>query len=187
MCARNVYQVPESFRYAPFYSMDAIFICDDDYVDLEKKLKTEPFYFDILYLVGEKLTEVPWEYIERSIPAVFKQWKELKPQLQEKFTQRKSSKQNEAAFIHALSLFIIGLFWTNETHVKGLYVRNMMISSLIQKPVNCEERLLFVIDKPTQYHSFVQLQQLFDELEKIYHRGRAIKQMKRKQGITRME
>lgn len=187
MCARKVYQIPKSFRYAPFYSTDASFICDDHDVDLEKQLKIEPFYFDMLYLVGEKVTEAPWEHAERSIPIVFEQWKELNLQLQEKFTQRKSNKQNEAAFIHALSLFIIGLFWTNETYVKGLHVKNTVLSSLIQKPVNCAERLSFVIDKPTQYHSFIQLQQLFDELEKIYHKGQAIKQMKSKQGVTRME
>jgi hypothetical protein len=187
MCARNAYQVPESFRYAPFYSTGKSFTCNDHYVELEHKVKAEPFYFDMLYLVGEKLTEIPWEQSERSIPIVFKQWKELKSQLQEGFTQRKSSKHNESALIHALSLFIVCLFWTNETHVKGLHVKNMMISDLILKPVNCEERLAFVIDKTTQYHSFVQLQQLFDELEKIFHKGQAIKRMKHEKGITLTE
>jgi hypothetical protein len=187
MCARNVFQVPESFRYAPFYSTGATFTCNDDHVDLEQKVKKEPFYFDMLYVVGEKLTEIPWEHSERSVPVVFKQWKELQPQLQEGFIQRKSGKQNEPALIHALSLFIVCLFWTNETYVKGLHVKNMLISDLILKPVNCEERLLFVINKPTQYHSFVQLQQLFDEIEKIYHKGQAIKQMKHEKGITHLE
>jgi hypothetical protein len=187
MCARNAYQVPESFRYAPFYSTGKSFTCNDHYVELEHKVKAEPFYFDMLYLVGEKLTEIPWEQSERSIPIVFKQWKELKSQLQEGFTQRKSSTHNESALIHALSLFIVCLFWTNETHVKGLHVKNMMISDLILKPVNCEERLAFVIDKTTQYHSFVQLQQLFDELEKIFHKGQAIKRMKHEKGITLTE
>lgn len=184
---RNVYQVPESFRYAPFYVNDTSFTCNDHYVDLEQKVKEEPFYFDMLYLLKKKLTGLPWEQEEISVPIIFKQWKELKPQLQEGFTQRKSSMQNESALIHALSLFIVCLFWTNETYVKGLHVEDMMISDLILRPVNCEERLSFVINKPTQYHSFVQLQQLFDELEKIYHKGQAIKQMKREKGITLTE
>ena len=187
MSARNVYQVPESFRYAPFYSIGASFTCNDHYVVLEQKVKAEPFYFDMLYSVGERLTEVPWEQLERSVPIVFKQWKELKPQLQKGFAQRKSSKDNESALIHALSLFIVCLFWINETYVKGLHVKNMMISDLILKPVNCEERLAFVINKPTQYHPFVQLQQLFDELEKIFHKSQAIKKMKREKGITLTE
>jgi hypothetical protein len=53
----------------------------------------------------------------------------------------------------------------------------MILSDLQRKPVNCEERLLFVINKPTQYHSFVQLQQLFDELEKIYYKAQTVKRI----------
>ncbi|MGM0873956.1 MAG: YpoC family protein [Bacillota bacterium] len=171
---RDEYQVPESFLYSPFYAKGTMFKRHNHDLDFEDIVRKEPFYFDMLYLLNVELTEVPWENSERSVPFVIEQWKELKSQLYGGFTQRKTNKQNESALIYSLSLFIICLFWTNEAPVKSLHVKDMILFDLKRKPVNCEERLLFVINKPTQYHSFIQLQQLFEELEKIYYKAQAV-------------
>ena len=38
----------------------------------------------------------------------------------------------------------------------------------IYKPINFEERLSFILKKPHQYHSFVQLNELYQELLKLH-------------------
>ncbi|HHY73204.1 MAG TPA: hypothetical protein GX497_08250 [Bacillus bacterium] len=38
------------------------------------------------------------------------------------------------------------------------------------KPINCKERLSFLMESPSHYHSFIQLSELFTELEKQYRK-----------------
>lgn len=182
------YKIPESFLVVPFATKRTTFK-KLDMVDFEDILRTEPFYFDMLHLVSNQLSEEPpWENPEITVKAVIKQWKMLEPDLQISYAKRKTYLEDESVSIQSISLFLLALFWANNTPIKSLNVKEMMVvSELNQKPVNCEERLLFILNKPTGYHSFIQLQQLFAELEKNFYKTLAIQRLKQKKEITSNE
>lgn len=52
------------------------------------------------------------------------------------------------------------------------------IDDLSIKPINCEERLSFLLERPAHYHSFIQLSELYEELEKQYKKHASIEQNK---------
>jgi len=52
------------------------------------------------------------------------------------------------------------------------------IDDLSIKPINCKERLSFLFERPAHYHSFIQLAELYEELEKQYKKKVAIEQNK---------
>ena len=173
---KSGFSVPESFLIEPFYSEPKMINFFNNGA-LDEMLKIEPFYFDMLELIKITVNEMPWNNIEHSVPLVISHWKKTKLQLQEKFAGKRFSVKNETISMHGISLFIICLFWTNERSVKSLEVKEMMIAELKHKPINCEERLLFIINKPSLYHSFIQLDQMFKELEKIFYKTLAIKRL----------
>jgi hypothetical protein len=184
---RAEYQVPETFLVAPFFTKRKTFK-KVELVDFEDIIRREPFYFDMLYFANNRLCEDhPWENSEVTVKAVIEQWKMLKPELQISYAMRKANLQVESISIQSISLFLLALFWTNNSPIKSLNVKDMMVSELNQKPVNCEERLMFILNKPTGYHSFIQLQQLFDELEKNFYKTLAIQRLKHKKEITANE
>jgi hypothetical protein len=181
------YKIPESFLIVPFATKRTTFK-KLDMIDFEDILRTEPFYFDMLHLVSNQLSEdPPWENSEITVKAVIQQWKMLEPDLQITYAKRKTNLEVESASIQSISLFLLALFWANNTPIKSLNVKEMMVSELNQKPVNCEERLLFILNKPTGYHSFIQLQQLFAELEKNFYKTLAIQRSQQRKEITANE
>ncbi|MBO1513823.1 YpoC family protein [Metabacillus bambusae] len=181
------YKVPEAFLVAPFSTKRTTFKMVD-IVNFEDIIRKEPFYFDMLHLASNQPCEdPPWKNSEVAVKAVIEQWKMLKPELQTSYAKRKTNLQVESASIQSISLFLLALFWSNHTPIKSLHVKDMMVSELNQKPVNCEERLLFILNKPSGYHSFIQLQQLFDELEKNFYKTLAIQRLKQKKEITANE
>lgn len=173
---KSVFSVPESFLIEPFYN-EPKRIRFFNHVPLDEILKIEPFYFDMLELIKITVNERPWNNMVQSVPLVISHWEKTKLQLQENFAKKTFSIKNEALSIHGISLFIICLFWTNEKSVKSLEVKEMMIAELKCKPINCVERLLFIINKPSQYHSFIQLDQMFKEHEKIFYKTVALKRL----------
>lgn len=76
--------------------------------------------------------------------------------------------------IHGISLLICLLNWSNERSVDHLDVKNSDFGSLQIKPINAAERLLYLLTKPEQYHSFVQLQQLMEETYKQFYKKSAM-------------
>ncbi|WP_338789338.1 YpoC family protein [Metabacillus sp. FJAT-53654] len=181
------YKIPESFLVAPFSTKRTTFK-KLDMVDFDDILSKELFYFDMLHLVSNQLSkDPPWENSEITVKAVIQQWKMLEPDLQISYAKRKPNLEVESVSIQSISLFLLALFWANNTPIKSLNVKEMMVSELKLKPVNCEERLLFILNKPTGYHSFIQLQQLFAELEKNFYKTLAIQRLKQKKEITAYE
>jgi len=70
-----------------------------------------------------------------------------------------------------MGYFVAFLFWTNETNVPGILNLEQEIKQLRIKPINISERLDFIMSKPDNYHSFVQLCQLFEEFTKQYYKS----------------
>lgn len=171
-----MWKIPSPFHYPPFYTNKEYFHQLDN-KDIIQILSDEPFYFDMLFFLDEKLEFHPWEDPKGFVSLVFDEWKKVKGIARETFKQKGKNEKSERLLVHCLSLFIICLFWLNKSPVKGLHSSYMVLSNLQRKPVNCEERLLFIISKPTQYHAFIQLEQLFSECEKLFAKAIALKQI----------
>lgn len=176
MQSENMWKIPASFLYPPLY------LNKDRFHQLESKdiihiISDEPFYFDMLFFLDEKLQCHPWEKPKDFVPLVFDEWKKLKGIARETFKQKGKNEKTERLLIHCISLFIICLFWSNKAPVMGLHPSDLELTTLQRKPINCKERLLFIISKPTQYHAFIQLEQLFSECEKLFAKAIALKQI----------
>jgi hypothetical protein len=127
---RAEYQVPESFLVAPFFTKRTTFK-KVDMVDFEDIIRREPFYFDMLHLASNQLCkDPPWENSEVTVKAVIEQWKMLKPKIQISYAKRKINSQVESISIQSISLFLLALFWANNSPIKSLNVKDMMVSVL---------------------------------------------------------
>lgn len=171
MQSKRQFLIPASFKVEPFICKRESFFEQSD--ELSDVLLKEPFYFDMRTIQDPSLEILPWQEPKVHVAVVFDLWKLLKKRARESFKER--DKSNGDILILCLSLFILGLHWSNRRSVKSLQINEMGLNSFLRKPINCEERLQFILIKPTQYHAFVQIEQLFDELEKSYYKAIALK------------
>ncbi len=78
----------------------------------------------------------------------------------------------------AIDDFITFLFILNEKPFASPENLNESMKELNYKPINLDERLLFILKKPHQYHSFIQLNELYTELLKLYAKKKILMQKK---------
>lgn len=103
------------------------------------------------------------------------EWSALKEELEVHFKERSKQKVEEP-MKKGIELFIEFLHSANESPPS--LSPQIDYDKLTIQPVNLQERLDFIIARPTAYHSFKQLEELMVELEKAYHKNRAIKRGK---------
>ncbi len=164
----QVVQIPDEFRCIPFFEGDIdkiIYHTDQSFVQL---LEGHYFLFDI-----EKQYE-PWNEIEMSIPAVLDIWKDKKEDISIFFRNRKR-KEARKPMIHFAAHLLSILYWLNGQPVSGLKDIKNNIDELQIKPINFMERYSFIIEQPNHYHSYIQLAQLYVEIEKLYAKKIIIK------------
>lgn len=82
--------------------------------------------------------------------------------------------------IDGVSLFICCLYWSSGKPVGHLDLRNTDWNSFDVQPMNVHERLNYILIRPEQYHSFVQLDQLFQECEKQFSKIMTLKNTNKK-------
>ncbi|MDX8366474.1 YpoC family protein [Cytobacillus sp. IB215665] len=111
----------------------------------------------------------PWLSIEQYIPLVIAKWKGIEPELAQHFQQRKKTNIKQS-IVQSLSLFLSMLFWMNSRPVTNLINIQEPIQQFTYKPINVGERIDFIMKKPHQFHSFIQLCELFQESTKIYYK-----------------
>ncbi len=112
----------------------------------------------------------PWTCPEETVPLLFLEWNGLKVDLQEGFAKRNFSK-TEDPMKKGIRLFYKALYWSNDQSVNDK-VDSMDVLKL--KPINVRERLDYVIQNPNKFHSFVQLSELFVEMEKLFNKQEAV-------------
>lgn len=162
MSDRNI-NVPVPFRNPLFYP-DGEFTFDDT-LSLEQRMLM-PFFMDLLVREGEmKSYDV---LTDSSIRHLFHSWKAKKTDIAEAFKQRKRAIARPK-MVRSISWFITLLFWINGKHVERLTHLMEDCSSLPIQPVNLKERLSYILQVPDHYHAFIQLSELFTELEKQWH------------------
>ncbi|CAI8700828.1 MULTISPECIES: YpoC family protein [Bacillus] len=157
----QVVQVPDEFQCNPFFEGEIdkiIYHTDESFVQL---LESHYFLFDI----GKQYE--PWNEIEMGIPAVLDIWKDKKEDISIFFQDRK---RNEAKrpMIHFAAHLLSSLYWLNGKPVSGLKDIKNKIDELQIKPINFMERYSFITKQPNHYHSYIQLAQLYVEIEKLY-------------------
>lgn len=116
----------------------------------------------------------PWEDASNSVLQLIHYWKQLHKRLADLFEKRDRLNVHRP-MKQGIALFIQCLFWMNDVPVI-FSEQSIKIVNLKWKPVNVKERLEFIIHQPNYYHSFVQLNELMNELEKQYHIKKASKQ-----------
>lgn len=172
--------IPQLFLIPPFDYMNnkeiLHFQNEEPFSDV---LNQQPyFYYDILAALDIESFE-PWKNEEYTIPIIFQKWEEKKAFIAELFKQRSNRKIVREPMTKSVSWFISALFWTNETSVPGLLNLKEEIRKLPIKPINLEERLEFILLKIDQFHSFIQVGELFEELKKQYYKQQMINKRKK--------
>ncbi|MCM3586537.1 hypothetical protein M3182_12410 [Mesobacillus maritimus] len=128
-----------------------------------------PFHHEIAYY-SEIPYIRPWETPEKSILILLTEWKSVKVELEQSISRGEKGKIL-TLMKRAIILLFEFLFWTNKTPV--LFPMGT-IHELKIKPMNCQERIEFILSKPSLYHAFVQLSELFNEQEKHFMKAQVL-------------
>jgi hypothetical protein len=163
--------VPQQIHDPYFFTENQVQVC------LERYLEEEYYFsYEILYFNGGEVENSPWSNRENAVKDVLEYW-EME---QEKITELYKSRNKHVHMYvkKGLCLFYMLLFWSNSAPVV-LSDWQHNIATLSLKPVNAEERLLFIRQNPKLYHSFVQLKELFQEQHKQFAKGLAISKLKK--------
>lgn len=157
----RVIEIPKEFRSVPFFKESANSITYHTDQSFEEIIQNTYFIFDI-----ERKYE-PWNEIETSIPAVLNIWKSKHEEIAILFRNRKKQ-EAEGPMILFAAHFLSVIYWLNEQPVHSLNEMQVNTNKLEVQPVNFMERYSFIIKKPSNYHSYIQLVQLYIEIEKLY-------------------
>jgi hypothetical protein len=113
-----------------------------------------------------------------TVSSILKEWESIKVQLEQLFRNR-DQKDTKKWMEKGIDLFIQFLYCTNdETYTT---TNNIPYSKFHLKPVNIDERLVFIMSRPALYHSYRQLSELMVEQEKQYAKSTIAKKSSRLQ------
>jgi hypothetical protein len=163
-------RIPASFMHPLFFAKDEVNV--EAVQPFPNMMKHIPFYYDVTE------EEKPWANIEQSILPLLELWKEEKETLVSLFAERNRKAAREP-MVRSLAYFLSALFWLNERKVGDLREWEKEVKTLPLQPLNCLERLAFIFARPDLYHSFIQLDELFEELTKLVYKTIAKRKMKR--------
>ncbi|MEN7372723.1 YpoC family protein, partial [Bacillus licheniformis] len=97
------------------------------------------------------------------------EWERTKEKLLPVFKTRKS-RCSQDDMLNGVCCLIASLHWTMGEPVKSLNWEIITRKDFGAKPMNWTERLEFILLKPTQYHCFIQLDELFTEMKKQFYK-----------------
>ncbi len=138
-------------------------------LNLLESLYASPFLFDILFALG-KDEYAPWQDREETVGHQMSNWELNRSELKGFFDKRDRTKA-KPLMVKSIAQFMMSLFWTNKKPVSALVNWESPVTALPIKPVNCVERLRYIISSPDHYHSYIQLTQLFGELNKQFQKS----------------
>ncbi|MDT8859969.1 hypothetical protein N0O92_06965 [Alkalihalobacillus sp. MEB130] len=162
--------IPIRFQIPPFYNQSFVHL-EQSVTSCKEILQAVPFYYDIT------MDQCPWEDKHSILPQLFEWWKKEQEILECFYKQRQSSEAKEIMVV-MIAVFIDALFWLNGRQVRRIDCLGDDVKSLLYKPVNCEERLEFILNAPIKYPSFVQLKSMYQELNKKYAKVKVLEQHK---------
>lgn len=148
--------IPKTMQVYPFFKENSEIIQYD-----ETNRDTIPFF-----KVLQNPLVLP-DDLEKEISQLFLKWKKTEVQLTEVYEIRNKT-EIRPKMVSMIANYLTILFWMNGKHPLNLQSIALEIDSLKKKPINCKERILFILSKPELFHSFIQLRELYIELEKQF-------------------
>ncbi|MCK6257478.1 hypothetical protein LCY76_12845 [Fictibacillus sp. KIGAM418] len=156
-------KIPESMRHPLFFGNEE---------QLKEGDADVPFLEELLFYNGMGSSPHPQQ--KQGIEAKFMKWEAASSVIRSFFSER-NRKEARNPMIFQLSCFLQALMWCNGQPAGNLLGWKEEIQSLDIKPVNVIERLEMICSEPDHYHSYIQLNELFQELQKkvaaIKHNG----------------
>ncbi|WP_221565147.1 YpoC family protein [Alkalihalobacillus sp. TS-13] len=154
-------QLPDKFIHPLFGNDDLTY--DETMNTVE--LMEVPFLLDLL----DETEQFQQRNIDRSVlcTSLFERWREEKVEISKMFSQR-NRQAARPKMIAGIRWFITLIYWTNKKKVKRLTHLKEELTLMEIQPVNLYERLSFLMGNPDHYQSFIQLSQLYDEIEKMW-------------------
>ena len=107
-----------------------------------------------------------------AISQLLVEWGQVKGELEILYRNREQ-KTTLQGMKKGIGLFILFLYLSNDSQVN--FKELEPIDLLEMKPVNLDERLGFIINRPTLFHSYRQLTELMVEQEKLYAKKNIVK------------
>ncbi|MDM5298498.1 hypothetical protein QUF51_10025 [Bacillus pumilus] len=144
----------------------------DDRLDI---LRTNPLAYDLSSELN--IGSLPWEQTEEFVPLMFDLWDELKDKMLPRFQTRKSRCEEEDMLQGIVGMVAV-FYWVKEERFLTLDWEEIKQQTFPVAPINWTERLDFILLKPTQYHCFIQLDELYTELKKQYGKYEVLKKLK---------
>ncbi|MDR0139759.1 hypothetical protein RFW18_18550 [Metabacillus idriensis] len=170
---QRLINLPDGFKVEPFFRRDELTIQMNSAGTAEEMIKANPFYFDICFKANVPIDFHPWKNPELSIPILIDEWQLIKDTIKRGISSN-ARKADKAEMVKGISILICMIHWSNESPVHHLDIEPSDFTAFAAKPINPTERLMYVLLKPEQYHSFIQLDQLIEETVKQYHKKRAM-------------
>ncbi|MGG4491922.1 YpoC family protein [Metabacillus idriensis] len=170
---QRLINLPDAFKAEPFFSKDDLTILLNSAGTAEEIIKANPLYFDIFYKANMPIDFYPWKNPELSIRILEDEWLSIKETIKSGISSNRR-KADKGQMIKGISILICMIHWSNDIPVHHLHIEGYDLTSFAAKPVNLSERLMYVLLKPEQFHSFIQLDQLIEETAKQYHKKRAM-------------
>ncbi|WP_110927649.1 YpoC family protein [Bacillus massiliglaciei] len=166
-------EVPYFIFHPFFYEEPSVLLNPALFQEWQNKSLEGYFPYEILYYL-ERDAYRPWTHVQGHVPELLLQWKQLKEICLQYHKNRQSQKAGNL-LKQGTALFISALFWMNRKPVDFADFDNDLVN-LTYKPFNANERLQFILKYPNLYPAFIQVGELFLELEKSF----SIMEIKRK-------
>lgn len=161
--------LPQELRHPFFFPENENIIADPEVlITINSAI---PFLYEAAYFSGIQALK-PWEIQEQSIPNLLCEWQNIRKRLEGIFAKREAA-QAIPLMKKGIALFLQFIYWANGLPV---ILNNRVESSQFPiKPVNLSDRLNFLIQRPSLFHSFIQLNELMTETNKHYEKALALK------------
>jgi hypothetical protein len=118
------------------------------------------------------LKELELEASDENISYVLEKWDGIRSEL-ETFYRNRDQKSTLHLMKKGIGYFVKFLYWSNDRQVDSK--EPTPLNQFEIKPVNLEERLTYILQRPNLFHSYRQLTELFTEQEKLFAKKNIVK------------
>lgn len=102
-----------------------------------------------------------------NVSELISDWKENQQEIAAFFRERRFQDAKKP-MIHFSKQLVRALYQLNNKSYHEGEDLNTVLASFTYAPFNSQERIAFILEQPHQYHSYIQLNELYKETEKIY-------------------
>lgn len=149
------------------YEQELRQVIPSDPADIRLLLFENPLYFE------NQADIKPWKQPASYVPYLFDVWKMIKEKLLPDFTTRKS-RGNIGLMLKGMVCLITSFYWVQGSRSETFDWQEISKKDFKVSPINWKERAEYILQKPNQFPAFVQLDELFIEMEKRFYRWKAM-------------